>query len=75
LADAAGGGADVAQSLLVTVFNLAVTGGGVVGGLLLERQGPASFPWGLAVLALLSLSVVWSAKVHGFRPGHRTIAA
>lgn len=75
LADAAGEGADVAQSLLVTVFNLAVTGGGVVGGLLLERQGPASFPWGLAVLALLSLSVVWSAKVHGFRPGHRTIAA
>lgn len=75
LADAAGDGADVAQSMLVTVFNLAVAGGGVVGGVLLERQGPSSFPWALAVLALLGLSVVWSAKVHGFRPGHRTAAA
>lgn len=75
LADAAGDGADVAQSMLVTVFNLAVAGGGVVGGVLLEHQGPASFSWALVVLALLGLFVVWSAKGHGFRPGHRTAAA
>lgn len=75
LADTAGDGADVAQSMLVTVFNLAVAGGGMMGGLLLERFGAASFPWALAVLALFSLSVVWSAKVHGFRPGHRVAAA
>jgi len=75
LADAAGDNADVAQSMLVTVFNLAVAGGGLLGGLLLERAGSASFPWALAVLALLSLGVVWSARNHGFRPGHRASAA
>ncbi len=75
LADTAGDAADVAQSMLVTVFNLAVAGGGVAGGLLLERLGPASFPWALVALALLGLSVVWSARSHGFRPGHRAAAA
>ncbi|TFW09786.1 MFS transporter [Oxalobacteraceae bacterium OM1] len=71
LADAAGDGADVAQSMLVTVFNLAVAGGGFAGGVLLERQGPVVLPWVLAMLALLGASVVWSARTHGFRPGHR----
>lgn len=75
LADTAGDGADVAQSMLVTVFNLAVAGGGVVGGVMLERFGPASFPWALAMLALFGLSVVWLAKAHGFRPGHRVATA
>ena len=75
LADAAGEAADVAQSMLVTVFNLAVAGGGVVGGVWLERQGAASLPWALVTLALLALAVVWSARTHGFRPGHRVAAA
>lgn len=61
--------------MLVTVFNLAVAGGGVVGGILLERFGPASFPWALAVLTFLGLTVVWSARTHGFRPGHRVATA
>lgn len=75
LADAADEAADVAQSMLVTVFNLAVAGGGVVGGVLLERRGAASLPWALAVLALLALAVAWSARAHGFRPGHRISVA
>lgn len=75
LADTAGDGADVAQSMLVTVFNMAVAGGGVVGGVLLERLGPASFPWALAVLALLGLIVVWSASGHGFQAGRRVAAS
>ncbi|MBF3001411.1 MFS transporter [Pseudomonas aeruginosa] len=74
LADNAGEAADVAQSMLVTVFNLAVAGGGVVGGILLERQGAASLPWALAALALLALAVAWSARMHAFRPGHRIAA-
>ncbi|HSI95376.1 MAG TPA: hypothetical protein VK938_04730 [Methylophilaceae bacterium] len=74
LADTAGDGADVVQSMLVTVFNLAVAGGGG-GGVMLERFGPASFPWALAMLALFGLSVVWSAKAHGFKPGHRVATA
>lgn len=75
LADAAGDAADVAQSMLVTVFNLAVAGGGVVGGVLLERQGATSLPWALVALALLALVVAWSARAHGFRLGHRIVAA
>ncbi|RSE62687.1 MFS transporter [Alcaligenes faecalis] len=71
LADAAGDAADVAQSMLVTVFNLAVAGGGIVGGVLLQRLGPVSLPWALVVLGILALGVVWSARVHGFRPGQR----
>lgn len=74
LADNAGEAADVAQSMLVTVFNLAVAGGGVVGGILLERQGAASLPWALVALALLALAVAWSARTHAFRPGHRIAA-
>ncbi|OEC33211.1 Predicted arabinose efflux permease, MFS family [Pseudomonas cuatrocienegasensis] len=69
LADMAGDGADVAQSMLVTIFNLAVAGGGVLGGVLLERAGAPSLPWAMAALALLGLVVVWSANRHGFPTG------
>ncbi|WP_336692766.1 MFS transporter [Delftia acidovorans] len=75
LADAAGEGADVAQSMLVTVFNLAVASGGVAGGLLLGWRGASALPWTLAVLALACLSVVWPASHAGFRPGRRSVAA
>src|SRR6218665_2149736 len=44
--DVAGDGADVAQSMLVTVWNLAVAGGGFVGGVLLESAGPRAAPPG-----------------------------
>lgn len=71
LADVADEGADVAQSMLVTVFNLAVAGGGIVGGVLLEHAGATAFPWALVLLALLSLALVCSAKTHGFKSGHR----
>ena len=74
LADTAGDGADVAQSMLVTIFNLAVAGGGVLGGVLLERLGPLSFPWAMAALALMALVVVWMASRHGFQPGRRIAA-
>ncbi|MGF6400657.1 putative MFS family arabinose efflux permease [Pseudomonas frederiksbergensis] len=47
--------ADVAQSMLVTIFNLAVAGDGIAGGLLLEHVGASSFP---LTLLLLGLSVV-----------------
>lgn len=44
LADVAGDGADIAQSMLVTVFNLAFAGSGVIGGVLLETWEQALFP-------------------------------
>ncbi|SKB31746.1 hypothetical protein SAMN06295926_101445 [Lysinibacillus sp. AC-3] len=45
IADAAGEEADVAQSIFVTIFNLAVAGGGFVGGMMLNQLGANSFPW------------------------------
>ncbi|AYH03865.1 MFS transporter [Pectobacterium parmentieri] len=62
----AGEGADVAQSMLVTVWNMAIAGGGLIGGVLLERLGVAAFSPVLLVLLLIALVVVWSARQHGF---------
>jgi len=66
LADAAGEGADVAQSMLVTVFNLAFAGSGALGGLLLETADAAPMPWVLLGLLLLALFIAWQARTHGF---------
>ena len=66
LAKTAGPAADVAQSMLVTAWNLAIAGGGVVGGVLLDRVGPAAFAPALLVLLGASLLVAWAARAHGF---------
>lgn len=50
---------DVAQSMLVTVWNLAIAGGGMLGGLLLESCGVRSFA---PVLFLLLLVAMWMAR-------------
>ncbi|MFW5405992.1 MFS transporter [Pectobacterium carotovorum] len=60
------GGTDVAQSMLVTVWNMAIAGGGIIGGVLLERLGVAAFSPVLLVLLLIAFVVVWSARQHGF---------
>ncbi|MFB8001514.1 MFS transporter [Nocardia sp. NPDC056000] len=54
---AAGPEADLAQSMLVTVFNLAVAGGGLLGGILLQSNGTQSLPIAAAVAALAALVV------------------
>jgi predicted MFS family arabinose efflux permease len=64
LAIVAGDGADVAQSLLVVTWNCAISGGGVIGGLLLARSGVAAFPWTL--LPLLLVSFVVAARTRRF---------
>lgn len=71
LADCADAHADVAQSILVTVFNLAVAGGGVVGGLVVDTAGADFLPWTLLPLAILALVTTWWATPHGFRAGGR----
>ena len=73
LADTAGESADVAQSMFVTIFNLAVAGGGIAGGLVLERIGAPALPWTLLLLTLLGLAIVKSARSHGFKPGNRAV--
>ncbi|BCA57499.1 5-carboxymethyl-2-hydroxymuconic-semialdehyde dehydrogenase [Sphingomonas sp. HMP6] len=71
LADTAGEQADVAQSILVTIFNLAVAGGGLVGGLVMNEAGAGSLPWTLLPLIVIALVAAWNATKHGFRVGQR----
>lgn len=71
LADSAGEHADVAQSIFVTVFNLAVAGGGLAGGLAMDAAGAIALPWILLPLAIVALVTTWQARSHGFRAGHR----
>lgn len=70
-AKAAGEAADVAQSMIVTVWNLAMAIGGIAGGLLLERAGSDTLPWVLLPLLLFTLIVVGRARRHGFPNGKR----
>jgi predicted MFS family arabinose efflux permease len=74
VADAGGGAADAAQAMLVTLWNAAMAGGGVTGGVLLNLFGPTSFPWAVLGLLLPVLAVVIAARAHGF-PKRRGSAA
>ncbi|EEB58398.1 major facilitator family transporter [Pseudomonas syringae pv. tomato T1] len=71
LADSAGEGADVALSMNVVVWNSAIAGGGLLGGVLLGHWGVGVFPWVLLVLSVLSLVIALRARVHGFAGGNR----
>lgn len=66
LVNTAGDAADIAQSMLVTAWNAAIAGGGIVGGILLARYGVNAFAPALLLLLLSALIVVWAAKEHGF---------
>ncbi len=58
-ARAAGDAADLAQSMLVTVWNAGMAGGGLLGAALLPSFGAGSLPW--AALALLATA--WLATL------------
>ncbi|NYE61222.1 putative MFS family arabinose efflux permease [Duganella sp. 1224] len=63
LANAAGAHADTAQSMLVTVFNLAFAASGALGGILLQSAGARAIPWALVPLLVtacgLALRMIW----------------
>lgn len=63
--------ADAVQAMLVTLWNLAMAGGGVVGGVLLGAFGTTSFPWSVLLLMVPVLLVVLASRAHGF-PAERT---
>lgn len=66
-ADASGDeGIDIIMPINTTIWNLAIAGGGIVGGALLELVGVQSFPGVLLILLLVALIIAWSAKIHGF---------
>lgn len=66
MAKAASEASDVAQSMLVTSWNVAIAGGGLVGGLLLENLGVVAFSPVLVALLIAATMAVWAAKRHGF---------
>lgn len=71
-AKAAREAADVAQSMLVTTWNLAIAGGGIAGALLLENVGPGAFPFALLALLAATLLVAWTARADGFPAAQRS---
>lgn len=73
-AQAAGDAADVAQSMVVTAWNIAIAGGGLIGGLLLQSRGAGALPWSLIVLLVPALWLAWKACAHGF-PRARAVTA
>ncbi|MBD0690584.1 MFS transporter [Streptomyces sp. CBMA123] len=70
VADAADTAADLAQSLLVTCWNLGIAAAASAGGLLLAHAGPQSLPWSALALLGIALAVTVAARRHGF-PGRR----
>ncbi len=70
-ADAAGEGGDVAQSMLVTVWNSAIALGGIIGGLLLTGAGVETF--GPVVLMFIggAWALAWTGRRAGFSAGAR----
>lgn len=68
IAEAAGDNADIAQSMVVTAWNTAIAGGGIIGGVLLETVGAQSFSWVVFVLVIAALIVAVRAKDDGFPP-------
>ncbi|MDT0440745.1 MFS transporter, partial [Streptomyces sp. DSM 41981] len=72
--DAGGASADSAQAMLVTLWNVAMAGGGIVGGILLDTLGSGSFPWAVVLLLLPVIAVVLYARRAGF-PARRPVAA
>ncbi|WP_268798900.1 MFS transporter [Pseudomonas huanghezhanensis] len=71
LADAAGKGSDVALSMNVVVWNSAIAGGGLLGGVLLGQWGTSAFAGVLLALLLISLAIAFRARAHGFPQGQR----
>ncbi|MGA5497869.1 MFS transporter [Streptomyces cinereoruber] len=70
--DAGGERADAAQAMLVTLWNVAMAGGGVVGGLLLDAFGTGALPWSVLALLVPVAAVVVAARTHGF-PARRNV--
>ncbi|MFG2344522.1 MFS transporter [Streptomyces phaeochromogenes] len=66
--DAGGDSADAAQAALVTLWNAAMAGGGVAGGVLLDHLGTGSLPWSVLLL-LIPVVVVVAARTQGFPAG------
>ncbi|MFF8600832.1 MFS transporter [Streptomyces sp. NPDC015232] len=63
---AGGEAADAAQAILVVLWNVAMAGGGIAGGLVLQAVGVSPFPWIVLALLVPVLVVVLVSRAHGF---------
>lgn len=66
LARAAGDMHDLAQSMLVTAWNAAIAGGGLIGGLLLDHFGAGAFAPAALLLLAATYVAAHRARQHGF---------
>ncbi|MFX3646662.1 MAG: MFS transporter [Paenibacillus sp.] len=66
IAQAGGKSADVAQSMLVTAWNLAIGGGGIIGGVLLEVLGAGYLAGSLFILLIPALLITMRSSKYGF---------
>lgn len=66
LADVAKEHVDIAQAIFVTVFNIAVAGGGLLGGALLEYSGISYLIIGAILLSILSLSITANKRGNNY---------
>jgi len=71
-ARAAGASADAAQSVVVTVWNLAIALGGAVGGVGLAVAGAGALPLLSLPLAMVALVIVVGGRRYAFRAGRGT---
>lgn len=71
-ARAAGPSADAAQSVLVTVWNLAIALGGAIGGVGLAAAGAGALPLVSLPLALVALAVIVGGRRYAFPAGRET---
>lgn len=65
-ANAAGNGADVANAMLTTVFNLAIFVAGAAGALIVDSVGAQAIPVVMGILSLIVLVIVAVARTHAF---------
>ena len=70
LADAAGQDADIAQSILVTIFNFAIACGGFTGGIILDAFGASLLSFSTLPFIVIALCLVWFSH-SGFKAGAR----
>lgn len=68
--EAAGASADTAQAMVVTLWNVAMAGGGIAGGVLLNLTGSRSFPWSVLILLAPVMVVALLARRRGFPAKH-----
>ncbi|MDN8600275.1 MFS transporter [Citrobacter sp. S2-9] len=66
LAKNAGNAIDIAQSIMVTIWNIAISGGGLLGGILLAQLGIISLPYAVVGLLVVTFIVAFSAHQYGF---------